>query len=78
MPITVPGWPVAFRGSLAVAADLTTPRRLRGSRFQRLFPDVYCPAHRPLPDTGPVIRYTHGVPIRPVPIRATSSAWTEV
>ena len=39
----VPGWPVAFRGSLAVGAGLTTWGRLRGPRFERLFPDVYCP-----------------------------------
>jgi len=47
---TVPGWPVAFRGSLAIAAGLTTPRRLRGPRFRRLFPDVYCPADDEPPD----------------------------
>ena len=47
---TVPGWPVAFRGSLAIAAGLTTPRRLRGPRFRRLFPDVYCPAVDEPPD----------------------------
>ena len=44
--MTVPGWPVAFRGSHAVAAGLVTPDRLRGPRFQRLLPDVYgraCP-----------------------------------
>lgn len=50
MPTTVPGWPVAFRGSLAIAAGLTTPRRLRGPRFRRLFPDVYCPAGDEPPD----------------------------
>src|SRR5688500_14399514 len=33
-----------FRGSAAVAAGLMTPGRLRGPRFQRLFPDVYAPA----------------------------------
>jgi len=37
----VPGWPVVFRGSLAVAAGLVTPDRLRGPRFQRMLPDVY-------------------------------------
>jgi hypothetical protein len=42
--MTVPGWPVAFRGSHAVAAGLLTPDRLRGPRFQRVFPDVYCRA----------------------------------
>ena len=44
--MTVPGWPVAFRGSHAVAAGLVTRDRLRGPRFQRLLPDVYgraCP-----------------------------------
>jgi hypothetical protein len=44
--MTVPGWPVAFRGSRAVAAGLVTRDRLRGPRFQRLLPDVYgraCP-----------------------------------
>jgi hypothetical protein len=30
---TVPGWPVAFRGSTAVAAGLVTPGELRGRRF---------------------------------------------
>jgi very-short-patch-repair endonuclease len=33
-----------FRGSAAIAAGLLTPGRLRGARFQRLFPDVYAPA----------------------------------
>ncbi|MET0188248.1 MAG: hypothetical protein ABW212_04560 [Pseudonocardia sediminis] len=51
---TVPGWPVAFRGSLAVAAGLTTLDRLRGPRFRRVFPDVYVRAgdHPP----GPLLR----------------------
>ena len=40
---SVPGWPVAFRGSQAVAAGLVTPDRLRGPRFRRLLPDVYTP-----------------------------------
>jgi hypothetical protein len=40
----VPGWPVAFRGSRAVAAGLVTRDRLRGPRFQRLLPDVYARA----------------------------------
>ena len=35
------GWPVAFRGSQAIAAGLVTRGRLRGPRFQRLLPDVY-------------------------------------
>jgi very-short-patch-repair endonuclease len=34
-----------FRGSGAVAAGLLTRGRLRGARFQRLFPDVYAPTH---------------------------------
>jgi hypothetical protein len=37
----VPGWPVAFRGSRAVAAGLVTRDRLRGPRYRRLLPDVY-------------------------------------
>jgi hypothetical protein len=41
---------VAFRGSLAVAAGLTTWGRLRGPRFRRLFPDVYSPADDQPPD----------------------------
>lgn len=44
---SVPGWPVAFRGSGAVAAGLVTPDRLRGPRFRRLLPDVYCTANVP-------------------------------
>jgi hypothetical protein len=35
-----------FRGSAAVAAGLLSRGRLRGPRFQRLFPDVYAPAGR--------------------------------
>src|SRR4051794_27036723 len=35
------GWPVAFRGTDAVAAGLVTPDQLRGPRFRRLFPDTY-------------------------------------
>ncbi len=42
--MAVAGWPEVFRGSEAVAAGLTTWSRLRGPRFQRLFPDVYAPA----------------------------------
>jgi very-short-patch-repair endonuclease len=42
--VPVVGWPEVFRGSRAVAAGLTTWSRLRGPRFQRLFPDVYAPA----------------------------------
>jgi very-short-patch-repair endonuclease len=37
----VPGWPVAFRGSAAIAAGLVTRRVLHGPRFRRLFPDTY-------------------------------------
>jgi hypothetical protein len=47
---TVPGWPEAFRGSLAVAGGLSTSGRLRGPRFVRLYPDVYCPAADEPPD----------------------------
>ena len=46
----VPGWPLAFRGSLAVRAGLTTWARLRGPRFRKLFPDVYCPVGNEPPD----------------------------
>lgn len=34
-----------FRGSRAIAAGLITRRVLRGSRYRRLFPDVYVAAH---------------------------------
>jgi very-short-patch-repair endonuclease len=44
MSDVVPGWPVVFRGSLAVAAGLVTRNRLRGPAFRRLFPDVYAQA----------------------------------
>lgn len=50
MTSVVPGWPVAFRGSRAVASGLTTWGRLRGPRFRRLFPDVYCTAGDEPPD----------------------------
>lgn len=50
MTTVVPGWPVAFRGSLAVAAGLATWGQLRGPRFERLFPDVYCPTGDEPPD----------------------------
>lgn len=49
-PHTVPGWPVAFRGSLAIAAGLVTPDRLRGPRFWRLYPDVYAQVRDRPPD----------------------------
>jgi very-short-patch-repair endonuclease len=42
MPFELDG---PFRGSTAVAAGLLTRGVLRGPRFQRLFPDVYAPAH---------------------------------
>jgi very-short-patch-repair endonuclease len=44
--VSVPGWPIAFRGSLAVAAGLVTKDVLRGPRFARLFPDTYVAAGR--------------------------------
>lgn len=40
---------MAFRGSAAVAAGLTTWTVLQGRRFVRLFPDTYVAA----PDAGP-------------------------
>ena len=46
----VPGWPIAFRGSLAVAAGLVTRGRLRGPAFRRLLPDVYGQARADPPD----------------------------
>jgi hypothetical protein len=46
----VPGWPLAFRGSRAVAAGLVTWGRLRGPGFLRLFPDVYVRACDEPPD----------------------------
>ena len=45
---SVPGWPVAFRGSAAIAAGLVTKGALRGLGFERLFPDTYVPT----PDDG--------------------------
>ena len=50
MASDVPGWPSAFRGSRAVAAGLSTWGQLRGPRFRRLFPDVYCPVGDEPPD----------------------------
>lgn len=47
---TVPGWPVAFRGTRAVAAGLVTRDRLRGPRFLRVLPDVYARACDAPPD----------------------------
>lgn len=46
----VPGWPAAFRGSLAVAAGHVTWDVLRGPRFLRLFPDTYVPTPDEKPD----------------------------
>lgn len=46
--MSVPGWPVAFRGSAAVAAGLVTKDVLRGPRFVRVFPDTYVAAGRDL------------------------------
>jgi hypothetical protein len=60
---TVPGWPVVFRGSLAIAAGLLTPGRLRGQEFRRLLPDIYTPTrdeppNRLLPPFDPVTMAT--------------------
>src|SRR5439155_25476045 len=35
---TVPGWPVAFRGTAAIAAGLLTPGELRGKQFRSVRP----------------------------------------
>ncbi|MHA6626569.1 hypothetical protein ACU61A_14120 [Pseudonocardia sichuanensis] len=45
----VAGWPVAFRGTAAVAAGFVAPDMLRGPRFLRLFPDTYVST----PEDGP-------------------------
>jgi hypothetical protein len=42
--IEVPGWPAVFRGSWAVRAGLLSPAQVKGSRYVRVFPDVYVPA----------------------------------
>lgn len=42
--------PGVFRGSVAVAAGLVTPARLRGPHFTRVFPDVYVRAAEEPPD----------------------------
>ena len=47
---SVPGWPVAFRGSAACAAGLVTRGRLHGPRFVRVFPDVYAQVRDRPPD----------------------------
>ncbi|MCO1657202.1 DUF559 domain-containing protein [Pseudonocardia humida] len=46
----VPGWPVAFRGSAAVAAGLVTWDVLRGPRYLRILPDTYVDARGGEPD----------------------------
>ena len=62
--MSVPGWPVAFRGSAAVAAGLVTKDVLRGPRFLRLFPDTYVRAGAGPPDLAlrslAAHRYVHG------------------
>jgi uncharacterized protein DUF559 len=45
-----PGWPVAFRGSAAVAAGLVTAKVLRGPQFLRVFPDTYVLRSKNPPD----------------------------
>jgi hypothetical protein len=45
-----PGWPVAFRGSAAIAAGVVTAKALRGPRFLRVFPDTYVRAGTEPPD----------------------------
>lgn len=47
---SVPGWPVAFRGSAALGVGLVTPAQLRGPRFLRLFPDTYVRRSSEAPD----------------------------
>jgi very-short-patch-repair endonuclease len=49
-PLTPPGWPVAFRGSAAIAAGVVTAKVLRGPRFLRLFPDTYVRRNAEPPD----------------------------
>src|SRR4051794_30596004 len=46
----VPGWPVAFRGTDAVAAGLVTKDLLRGRHYLRMFPDTYVRTPVCLPD----------------------------
>lgn len=50
--LAVPGWPVAFRGSAAVAARLVTWGRLQGPGYLRLFPDIYIAATEEPPKLG--------------------------
>src|SRR4051812_19723070 len=45
-----PGWPIAFRGSAAIAAGVVTAKVLRGPRYARLFPDTYVRRSRDPPD----------------------------
>jgi hypothetical protein len=49
-----PGWPVAFRGSAAIADGVVTAKALRGPRFVRIFPDTYVRrgAERPICGCG--------------------------
>ena len=49
---SVPGWPVAFRGTAAVRAGLVTPGQLRGPTYLRLFPDTYVRRGAAPPDLG--------------------------
>jgi very-short-patch-repair endonuclease len=44
------GWPVAFRGSAAIAAGVVTAKVLRGPRYVRLFPDTYVRRSKDPPD----------------------------
>ncbi|MGI9002694.1 MAG: endonuclease domain-containing protein [Pseudonocardia sp.] len=48
--VAVPGWPAAFRGSVAVRAGLVTPAQLRGPNYLRILPDTYVPAADEPPD----------------------------
>jgi very-short-patch-repair endonuclease len=47
---TVAGWPVAFRGSTAIAAGVVSKGELRGPRFERIYPDTYVAARDEPPD----------------------------
>lgn len=55
----VHGWPLVFRGSVAVRAGLVTPAQLRGPRFRRLFPDTYVPCGDEPPDLAVRSRAAH-------------------
>ena len=69
---TVPGFPVVFRGSRAVAAGLVTRDRLRGPRFVRVLPDVYARAH----DTPPDLLLRSLAAFRLVEARGVLSGWS--